>query len=194
MPVLGYARVSTKAQDHKSQVAELIAAGCTKVFAEKLTGADYGRAQRKQLDKLLASIGPGDTVVCTRLDRLARSTRDLLNIVHAITEAGAGLKSLQDSWCDTTNPHGKLPLTILGGMAEFERSLILSRTQEGRSRAKAEGKRFGRKWKLTLHQRREAIARRDAGESYPAIARSFNVSHSVIMRICQRRAGALEEC
>jgi DNA invertase Pin-like site-specific DNA recombinase len=118
----------------------------------------------------------------------------LLNIVHAITEVGAGLKSLKDSWCDTTSPHGKLLLTILGGMGEFERSLILSRTQEGRSRAKAEGKRFGRKWKLTLHQRREAIARRDAGESYPAIARSFNVSHTVIMRICERRAGTLEDC
>jgi DNA invertase Pin-like site-specific DNA recombinase len=194
MAVLGYARVSTKSQDHKSQVAELTAAGCEKVFAEKLSGADYGRAQRKQLDKLLAAIGPGDTVIVTRLDRLARSTRDLLNIVHSVTEAGAGLKSLKDSWCDTTSPHGKLLLTILGGMAEFERSLILSRTQEGRSRAKANGQRFGRKWKLNLHQRREAIARRDAGESFPSIAKSYDVSHTVIMRICERRAGALEDC
>lgn len=194
MAVLGYARVSTKSQDHKSQVAELTAAGCEKVFAERLTGADYGRAQRKQLDKLLVSIGPGDTVIVTRLDRLARSTRDLLNIIHTVTEKGAGFKSLRDSWADTTSPHGKLMLAILGGLAEFERSIILSRTEEGRSRAKANGVKFGRRWKLNLHQRREVIARRDNGESYPSIGRTFNVSHTVIMRICEHRAGALEDC
>ena len=91
---------------------------------------------RPELKKLIERLEPGDTLMVTRLDRLARSTRDLLNIVERISEAGAGFKSLADSWADTTTPHGKLMLTILGGLAEFERSLIRARTGEGRKRAR----------------------------------------------------------
>jgi DNA invertase Pin-like site-specific DNA recombinase len=91
----------------------------------------------------------------TKLDRLARSTRDLLNVLALITDYGATFKSLTDTWADTTTPHG-----ILGGLAEFERHLILSRTNEGRIRAKARGVRFGRKPKLTKHQQGEALAPR----------------------------------
>jgi DNA invertase Pin-like site-specific DNA recombinase len=86
----------------------------------------------------------GDVLMVTRLDRLARSTRDLLNILDAIGKAGAGFKSLGDTWADTTTPHGRLMLTVLGGLAEFERELILARTGDGRARAKARGVRFGR--------------------------------------------------
>jgi DNA invertase Pin-like site-specific DNA recombinase len=121
--------------------------------------------------------------VRVRLDRLARSTRDLLNVLHAVAKVGAGFRSLADAWADTTTPHGKLMITILGGLAEFERSLILSRTAEGRTRAKARGVRFGRKLKLTAHQRQEALARRAAGEVLVEIARSYAVSHSTISRL-----------
>ena len=139
---------------------------------------------RKQLARLIARLDEGDVLVVTRLDRLARSTRDLLNLLGAIAEKGAGFKSLKDTWADTTTPHGRLMLTVLGGLAEFERELIRSRTSEGRDRAKARGVVMGRKPKLTSHQRKEAIARRAAGETLVDIAQSYAVSHSTISRLC----------
>jgi DNA invertase Pin-like site-specific DNA recombinase len=114
---------------------------------------------------------------------LARSARDLLNTLATIGERGAGFKSLGDPWADTTTPHGKLMITILGGLAEFERYLILSRTGEGRARAKARGVKFGRKPKLTKHQRKEVLARRANGEALTEIAKSYNVSHMTISRL-----------
>src|SRR5258708_3032677 len=137
----------------------LKAAGVEPVYAEKISGA---RSDRAQLAKLLKALGEGDTVIVTRLDRLARSTRDLLNILHAIAKSGATFKSLADAWADTTTPHGRLMVTILGGLAEFERDLIKARTDDGRRRAMARGKRFGRKPKLSAFQIEEALRRRDA--------------------------------
>jgi DNA invertase Pin-like site-specific DNA recombinase len=122
----------------------------------------------------------------TRLDRLARSTRDLLNILDTIAKAGVGFKSLADTWADTTTPHGRLMQTVLGGLAEFERELIKARTGEGRKRAMANGIKFGRPFTLTPHQREEAIKRRDAGETLVSIARSYNVSYPTIMRLLER--------
>jgi DNA invertase Pin-like site-specific DNA recombinase len=180
MTVYGYARVSTGGQTLAAQDAALHAAGCAKVYAEKVSGAKTDRAE---LGKLLKRLDRGDVVIVTRLDRLARSTRDLLNILDAIAKAGAGFKSLADTWADTTTPHGRLMLTVLGGLAEFERELIKARTSEGRERAKARGVHMGRPPKLTPHQRREAIARRDAGESLVEIARTYNVSHPTISRL-----------
>jgi DNA invertase Pin-like site-specific DNA recombinase len=107
----------------------------------------------------------------------------LLNTLDAIGNAGATFKSLGDSWADTTTPHGRLMLTVLGGLAEFERHLILARTSEGRPRAKARGVHFGRKLKLTAHQRQEAIERRSRGEALVDIAKSYAVSHSTISRL-----------
>src|SRR6476620_12134437 len=141
MANLGYARVSTNGHDLAAQEAELTAAGCAKVFKEKVSGAKTNRAE---LAKLIRRLEPDDVLVVTRLDRLARSTRDLLNVLHAVAERGAGFKSLKDAWCDTTTPHGRLMLTVLGGLAEFERELIRARTGEGRKRAKDRGVRFGR--------------------------------------------------
>jgi DNA invertase Pin-like site-specific DNA recombinase len=115
------------------------------------------KTDRAQLAKAIAALGPGDTLIVAKLDRLARSTRDLLNTLAAIAAAGATFKSLGDPWCDTTSAHGKLMVTVLGGLAEFERHLILARTTEGRKRAQARG--------VTQHQIREALARRAAGES-----------------------------
>jgi DNA invertase Pin-like site-specific DNA recombinase len=124
-----------------------------------------------------------DVLVVCKLDRLARSTRDLLNTLAAIGDKGAAFKSLGDQWADTTTPHGRLMLTVLGGLAEFERFLIQTRTSEGRQRAKQRGVRFGRKPKLTAHQQQEALARRAAGEALVDIARSYAVSHSTISRL-----------
>jgi len=178
--IIGYARVSTDGQTLDAQHAALIGAGAEKVFAEKVSGAVI---DRKALARAIAALGAGDVLLVTKLDRLARSTRDLLNTLAAIGDRGAGFKSLGDPWADTTTPHGKLMITVLGGLAEFERHLILARTDEGGQRAKARGVRFGRKLKLTKHQQLEAIARREAGEPLAEIGRSYNVSHSTISRL-----------
>jgi DNA invertase Pin-like site-specific DNA recombinase len=178
--IVGYARVSTDGQTLDAQQAALTAAGAERIFAEKISGAV---TELKALARATAALGPGDVLLVTRLDRLARSTRDLLNVLDAIGKAGAGFRSLADAWADTTTSDGRLMLTILGGLAEFERELIRARTSEGRQRAKARGVRFGRKLKLTPHQRREALARRVAGESLVEIGRSYNVSHSTISRL-----------
>ena len=135
------------------------------------------------LAKALKALAPGDVLLVTRLDRLARSTRDLLNVLDAIGKVGAGFRSLADTWADTTTPHGRLMLTILGGLAEFERELIRARTGEGRKRAKARGVHMGRPPALNGDQRREALARRDAGKSLTDIARTFGVSHTTIGRL-----------
>lgn len=176
----GYARVSTDGQTLDAQAAQLAAAGASRLFQEKVSGA---KRERAQLDRLLAALNPGDVVLVTRLDRLARSTRDLLNILGTIADRGSAFRSLSDSWADTTTPHGRLMLTVLAGLAEFERELIRARTGEGRARAKAAGKKLGRSFKLTAHQRAEVRARRDAGETLTSIARSYNVSHSTISRL-----------
>jgi DNA invertase Pin-like site-specific DNA recombinase len=151
--IVGYARVSTDGQTLDSQLAALRQAGAERVYSEKVSGAV---TDRKALARAIAELGPGDCLLVTRLDRLAGSTRDLLNTLDAITKAGASFRSLADAWADTSTPHGKLIVTVLGGLAEFERSLILARTSEGRTRAKARGVRFGRKLKLTPHQQRRS--------------------------------------
>ena len=119
----------------------------------------------------------------TRLDRLARSTRDLLNVLATVGERQAGFRSLRDAWADSTSPHGRLMLTVLGGLAEFERELIRARTGEGRQRAQARGVRFGRPASLTHHQRAEALQRLANGEAQADVARSFNVSQATVSRL-----------
>jgi DNA invertase Pin-like site-specific DNA recombinase len=178
--IYGYARVSTDGQSLDAQVDELAAAGCEKVFQEKISGA---RSDRKELAKAMARLGNGDTLIVCRLDRLARSSRDLLNILHEVGMKEAKFRSIHDPWADTSTPHGRLMLAVIGGLAEFERSLIRARTSEGRERAMREGVKFGRRPKLTNHQRREAIARRERGETMAEIAKSYNVSHSTISRL-----------
>ena len=178
--IYGYARVSTDGQSVDGQVRALRAAGARQVFRETASGA---KTDRIQLRRVLAQLAEGDVLMVTRLDRLARSTRDLLNTLAAITEGGAGFRSLGDTWADTTTPHGRLMLIVLGGLAEFERELIRARTAEGRARATARGVKMGRKPKLTPHQQKEALRRRDAGEPLREIARSYNVHHATISRL-----------
>jgi DNA invertase Pin-like site-specific DNA recombinase len=158
--------------------------GAARVYSEKQSGA---YADRPQLAKAIQALGNGDCLVVCKLDRLARSTRDLLNTLDAIGKAGASFKSLNDPWADTTTPHGRLMLTVLGGLAEFERHLILSRTAEGRTRAQANGVRFGRKPSLTPYQRQEALRRRAAGETLVEIAKLFGVSHMTIARLAEQQ-------
>jgi DNA invertase Pin-like site-specific DNA recombinase len=178
--VYDYARVSTDGQSVAAQMTALRKHG-SKVFREMASGAKTDRAQ---LRRLLDQLDAGDVLLVTRLDRLARSTRDLLNTLAAITGEKAGFRSLGDAWADTTTPHGRLMLTVLGGLAEFERDLIRARTGEDRARAVARGQRMGRPPKLTAHQRREAIKRRDKGEeSLAEIGRSYNVSAATISRL-----------
>ena len=150
------------------------------MFREVASGAKTDRAQ---LRRLLDVLDAGDVLTVTRLDRLARSTRDLLNTLAAITAKKAGFKSLGDTWADTTTSHGRLMLTVLGGLAEFERDLIRARTGEGRARAVARGQRMGRPPKLTAHQQKEAIKRRNQGETLAEIGRSYNVSPATISRL-----------
>jgi DNA invertase Pin-like site-specific DNA recombinase len=178
--IYGYARVSTDGQSVDAQVRQLTKAGCKKVFRETASGT---KTDRSQLRKALEQIDAGDVLMVTRLDRLARSTRDLLNTLATVADRKAGFRSLGDAWADTTSPHGRLMLTVLGGLAEFERELIRARTGEGRARAKARGVKMGRPPKLTPHQTQEALRRRDAGEPMRDIARTYNVSHSTISRL-----------
>ncbi len=188
MTVYGYARVSTTGQTLATQRELLKAAGVTRIFSEKVSGV---AARRPELEYVLDALEPGDLLVVTKLDRLARSTLDLLRIVDQIQKEGAGFKSLGEPWADTTTSHGRLMLTVLAGIAEFERDLILQRTNEGRARALAEGIRFGRKPKLTKHQAREALKRVAAGEPLREIALSYAVDHSTISRLKARHAAEM---
>ena len=178
--IIGYARVSTDGQSLEAQQALLKSAGAERIFAEKISGAV---TDRKALAKALRELRDGDVLLVTRLDRLARSTRDLLNILDTISKAGAKFKSLADAWADTSTMHGELMITILAGLATFERHLIKARTDEGRKRAQARGVRFGRPLKLSRYQVEEALARREAGEPLTDIGRSYGVSHSTISRL-----------
>jgi DNA invertase Pin-like site-specific DNA recombinase len=182
MAIYGYARVSTRDQDLAGQIAELQAAGCGNIFKEKASGA---KTDRPELARAIRRLAPGDVLIVSRLDRLARSTRDLLNVLAAIADRGAGFKSLKDTWADTTTPHGRLMLTVLGGLAEFERELIRARTSDGRERAKARGVKFGRPAALTAHQRQEAMQRLAEGAVQADLARSYGVSQATISRLAE---------
>ena len=177
--IVGYARVSARDQDLAGQVADLEAAGCVKIYREKISGA---KTDRPELGKLMRRLEEGDTVIVCRLDRLARSTRDLLNLLDQISDRGATFRSLKDAWADTSTMHGRLLVSVLGSLAEFEREMIRERTGEGRKRAQAAGVKFGRKPKLSAFQRAEAIKRRAAGERLADIAKSYAVDISMISR------------
>jgi DNA invertase Pin-like site-specific DNA recombinase len=173
-------RESTQGQTLEAQLEQLKEAGCEAIYKEIASGA---RSDRKQLKTLLKDFQPNSTLVVTRLDRLARSTVDLLTTIKAIRHKGGLFKSLAEPWADTTTPAGRLMLTVLGGLAEFERELIKARTGEGRERAKKAGVRMGRKPILTAHQIAEVRERKADGESVRHLARSYGVSPNTISRI-----------
>ena len=179
---IGYARVSTYGQTLDSQLEQLRAAGCTtrNIYREKVTGA---RPDRRELNRMLGKLAPGDVVTVTRIDRLARSTFDLFAIVKRIADAKAQFRSLAEPWADTGTSTGRLMLAVLGGLADVERDLIRTLTAEGRSRAKAQGKHMGRPPSLTPAQQKEAIRRRAQGATLDELARSYNVSRATISRL-----------
>jgi DNA invertase Pin-like site-specific DNA recombinase len=180
--LIGYARVSTYGQTLDSQLEQLRKAGCTSrnIYREKVTGA---RADRRELNRMLGKLASGDVVTVTRIDRLARSTFDLFAIVKRIADAKAQFRSLAEPWADTGTSTGRLMLAVLGGLADVERDLIRTRTAEGRSRAKAQGKHMGRPPSMTPAQQKEAIRRRAQGATLDELARSYNVSRATISRL-----------
>ncbi|WP_315775113.1 MULTISPECIES: recombinase family protein [unclassified Bradyrhizobium] len=180
MAKVGYARVSSRGQDYTGQVEKLRATGCGRVYSEKASGKSTD--SRSQFKRMMNDLLPGDTVVVAKLDRLARSTRDLANILHDLDQLGCGLTSLGETWCDTTTEIGRLMITIMGGIAEFERGLIRARTEEGIERAKSLGTKFGRKAKLSPEQRRKAAERYAAGETQAELARAYGVSEPTMYR------------
>ena len=185
MTIYGYARVSTDAQDLTNQRTALKAAGCEKIFNDKLTGA---HAARPELQKLLRKVREGDVVLVAAVDRLSRDTTDLLVIARDLEKAGAGLRSIAEPLIDTTSDFKELILAIFGIAAKLERRRIVDRTTRGRADAKVKGLKFGRKPTLTPHQKAGAIKRRDKqGETLRSIARSYNVSAQTTHRLSASR-------
>lgn len=150
---IGYARVSTQEQELALQLDALEAAGCTKIYREKVTGATR---ERPQLQALLEHLREGDVVVIWKLDRLARSLKDLVEIVNEMQEKGAELRSLQDQ-IDTTTPHGKFTFHVFAALSEFERDIIRERTKAGLAAARARGRKGGRPKGLTKKAQHTAI-------------------------------------
>jgi DNA invertase Pin-like site-specific DNA recombinase len=178
--IYGYARVSTAAQDKSGQVKQLKAAGCGKIFREKITSTS---ADRPQLGKLIKRLVPGDVVITPAADRLSRDTADLLVIAREMQRAGTGIRSLAEPYLDTTADFAEIVFAILGVAAKLERRRLLERIARGRADAKARGVKFGRKPTLTPHQQNEARKRLDAGETQRSVAGSYNVVQSTISRL-----------
>ncbi len=181
--LIGYARVSTDDQDLSIQRAALKAASCRKIFGERISGA---RRARPELDRVLDQLREDDVVVITRLDRLARSTRDLLDIAERLNDIGAGLRSLAEPWADTTSPAGRMVLTVFAGIAEFERALIHQRTSTGRVAAMARGVKFGRPSKLTADQVTLGVRLVDEGASVRDAAKLLKCHHATLYRALTR--------
>lgn len=177
--IVAYIRVSTHGQTLDAQHDAVTAAGAERIYAEKESGA---RTDRPELARALDALQPGDVLTVTRLDRLARSTLDLHTILARVAKAGAGFRSINEPMIDTTSAHGRLLLAMLAAVAEFERALILSRTSEGRARAKDRGAKFGPRPKLSPVQTAEA--RRLAAEGKPRnhIAAVLGVSRQTVER------------
>ena len=176
---IGYARVSTNSQHLEDQRQQLAAAGCERIFAEKVSGA---KSDRPELKRLLEHVRAGDVVTVTRLDRLARSTKGLLDLVDQLNRARAGFRSLAEPWADTTSPTGKMVMTVMAGIAEFERSLIIERTQRGQRAARERGVKFGAKPKLNAGLILDARVQIANGRAVAAVAKELGVHRSTLYR------------
>jgi DNA invertase Pin-like site-specific DNA recombinase len=182
---IGYARVSTLGQNLDLQMQALRKGGCKKIFREKVSGA---RRERLEFQRMLDQLSHGDTVIVWKLDRLARSTRDLLETMETIRDAGARFQSLSELWANTTTHAGKLIMTVSAGIAEFERDLIRERTSTGREAARRRGIHFGRPRKLNPEQTKLARRLIDEGQSVRQIADTFNVHTATIYRVSKTAA------
>lgn len=177
---IGYARVSTQDQNLAIQNELLKDAGCERIYKEKVSGA---KRSRPELERLLDSLRPGDIVIVWKLDRLARSTKDLLDITDTIQKAGAKFTSISEPWADTTCPANKMVMTVFSGIAEFERELIRERTAAGRAHAKNRGVRFGRPQRLSGDQKDLAYRLLEEGKSVRQVATTFGVHVATIYRL-----------
>lgn len=177
---IGYARVSTTDQNLELQLAALKEAGCSRIYQEKISGA---KRDRPELLRLIDQLRPDDIVVVLKLDRLARSTQNLLDLVHQIKNAEASFCSLSEPWADTTSHAGKMIMTVFAGIAEFERDLIRERTSAGRKAAKKRGVRFGRPEKMNEEQKLLAKRLLQEEKSVSEIAKAFNVHKATIYRL-----------
>lgn len=178
--LIGYARVSTVGQSLETQILSLKEYGCKKIFKEKISGV---QANRPQLGRLLKSTQPGDRVIVTRIDRLARSTFDLFAIVGRLSANGIHFSSLAEPWTDTTSSTGRLMLAVLGGLADVERDLIRIRTAEGRARAIKNGIKMGRPQRFTALEQTTIFQKRATGATLQEIALDYKVAPSTIMRL-----------
>lgn len=181
--LIGYARVSTDDQHLDNQRSALRAVGCQRIYEEKISGA---KRNRPELTKLFEHLREDDVLVATRLDRLARATKDLLELAEILNRLNVGLRSLAEPWADTTSPSGKMVLTIFAGIAEFERSLIAERTTAGRLAAKRKGIRFGRPPKLSAEQIALGHRLSSEGTSVREVARMLNCHHATLYRAIGR--------
>jgi len=175
---IGYARVSTTDQNLQSQIDGLTAAGCDEVVPEKASGVS---TMRPELDKLLGRLGQGDVLVVVRLDRLGRSLPHLIDVVQTLETRGAGLLSLSEA-IDTTTASGRLIFHLMGALAQFERSLIIERTQAGLQAARKRGAKVGRPKALTGAQVAHGRTLIAGGESPSAVARSLGVNRATLYR------------
>nr|QJS06592.1 resolvase [Sphingomonas sp.] len=181
--IYGYARVSSSGQDLTEQLAQLSAVGCTKIYREKVSGAT---AERPQLKRVIGALDAGDVLMVTSSDRLARNTRDLLNTLHAVKEAGAGFRSIAEPMVDTTSQFAEVIIAVLGVAASYEHHRITERTAAGRVQARARGVKFGRRAVLTPHQQAEALQRLAAGDTQRTVAKLFNVNQATISRLARK--------
>jgi DNA invertase Pin-like site-specific DNA recombinase len=177
---IGYARVSTLEQNLDLQLQALKKGGCKKIFREKVSGASR---QRPEFQRMLDQLREGDVIVVWKLDRLARSTRDLLETMETIRDGGARFQSLSEPWADTTTHAGKMIMTVFAGIAEFERDLIRERTKAGRDAAKSRGVRFGRPPKLNAEQTKLAQRLIAEGKTIREVADTFHVHVATIYRV-----------
>ena len=177
---IGYARVSTQQQDNAAQLAALRAAGCSRIFEEKVSA---GRWDRPELRRLLDQLRDGDVLVVWKLDRLSRSLKELLSLLEKVQLAGAGFLSLTEA-VETTTAAGRMMMQMVGAFAEFERAMLRERTRNGLNAARQEGRIGGRRPKLTARQQQEVVRLVGSGERTAAdAARLFNVHPSTIARL-----------
>jgi DNA invertase Pin-like site-specific DNA recombinase len=183
--LVGYARVSTEGQDLAYQIERLTKAGCSEIFHEKRSGKN--RDGRPELARVLESLQPNDVMLATATDRIARDPLDLVNILKAVKDAGAGLRLLDEPFIDTTSEMADLIAFLVGWAARWQRRRILENTAQGREVARKRGVKFGRRPKLDAVQRVQVLKRKASGESYAELSRAFGVSESTIFRSIAKR-------
>ena len=181
---IGYARVSTTDQHLENQIKLLREADCEDIFEEKISGA---RKDRPELEKLLRYLRQGDTLVVCKLDRIAHSTAHLLEIIETLRSHGVAFCSLGEPWADTTTHEGEIFLTVLAGIAEFDRNVIRERTSRRRKTTRARGGKFGRPHKLSSEQQQLALNLIEEGTSVQKVANTFKVDRSTIYRLTKSR-------